>query len=127
LLHANDAGGSGDVTVMTVRNLILKLGKYFEMAAAMSKTPRTFTARNCLAEISCLGEVIETLKANLRRLIQGESIVGGKSTQMKPFQQRRSCSKLLPNLGISFLASVTTVVVAWHSGQVALESGDGQW
>jgi hypothetical protein len=45
-----------------------------EMAAAMSKVPRRFTARNYLAEISCSNEVIEMLKANLCRLIQWKSV-----------------------------------------------------
>jgi hypothetical protein len=41
-----------------------------EMGGTMSKSPRRFTARNCLAETFCSGEVIERLKADFRRLIQ---------------------------------------------------------
>jgi hypothetical protein len=74
------------------------------MAATMLKAPRRFTARNCLAEISCSCEVIERLKAYLRRLIKWKSVVGGKSTQMKPFQPKEAISKLSPNLGVSFLS-----------------------
>jgi hypothetical protein len=67
------------------------------MDATMSKASRRFTARNCFAEISCSGEVIEMLKANLRRLIQWKSVVGENLPD-----EEEAISKLLPNVG--FLA-----------------------
>jgi hypothetical protein len=74
-----------------------------EIAATISKAPWRFMARNCLAEISCSGEEIEMLKANVRRLIQWKSIVGWKFTQMKPFQPKGSHLETLAQLRDRFL------------------------
>jgi hypothetical protein len=72
------------------------------MAATMSKTPSRFTARNCLAEISDSGEVIEMLKAYLRGLIQRKSVVGEIRTE-KPFQPRGSHLETFAQLRDQFL------------------------
>jgi hypothetical protein len=99
----------GENSCSSVRNWSLSWANVWkwlpcaEMAATMSKAPRRFTARNYLAETFCSGEVIERLKANLRRLIQWKSVVGGKSTHMKPFQPRGSHFEMFAQLRDQFL------------------------
>jgi hypothetical protein len=60
-----------------------------EMAAIMSNAPRKFTVRNCLAGISCSGEVIERLKVSLPSCDPMKERSWWK-TQMKTSQPRGS-------------------------------------
>jgi hypothetical protein len=56
------------------------------------------------------------LKVNLRRLIQWKSVVGGKPTQMKPFQPRGSHFETFAQLRGHLLQMFLACLGSWTNG-----------